>query len=116
MKVADVSFSHGSNRSISMIAGQSPNKAELTDPNIVHNKQRWRNQRFSTGQDHKIQMLDTIHVHFIRYPKIHDFYIQIIDDQTNKVIREVPPKQVLDRYAAMMERFGLISDKKGKVK
>jgi flagellar protein FlaG len=48
--------------------------------------------------------------------KLHDelkeYYVQIIDERTNEVIREIPPKKLLDMYAAMMEFVGLIVDKK----
>lgn len=48
--------------------------------------------------------------------KLHDelkeYYVQIVDERTNEVIREIPPKKLLDIYAAMMEFVGLIVDKK----
>jgi flagellar protein FlaG len=48
--------------------------------------------------------------------KLHDelkeYYVQIIDERTKEVIREIPPKKLLDMYAAMMEFVGLIVDKK----
>jgi flagellar protein FlaG len=48
--------------------------------------------------------------------KLHDelkeYYVQIINERTNEVIREIPPKKLLDIYAAMMEFVGLIVDKK----
>lgn len=41
-----------------------------------------------------------------------EYYIQLIDDRTKEVVREIPPKKLLDMYAAMMKFVGLIVDQK----
>lgn len=41
-----------------------------------------------------------------------DLMIKIIDDNTGKVIREIPPKKILDMIAKMCEMVGIIVDKK----
>ena len=41
-----------------------------------------------------------------------EYYIQLIDDRTKEVVREIPPKKLLDMYAAMMKFVGLIVDRK----
>jgi flagellar protein FlaG len=38
--------------------------------------------------------------------------IKVIDEETGKVIREVPPKKILDMVANMMEMAGLIVDER----
>jgi flagellar protein FlaG len=49
---------------------------------------------------------------FELHDELKEYYVQIIDERTNEVIREIPPKKLLDMYAAMMEFVGLIVDKK----
>lgn len=49
---------------------------------------------------------------FVLHDELQEYYVQIIDERTNEVIREIPPKKILDIYAAMMEFVGLIVDKK----
>jgi flagellar protein FlaG len=49
---------------------------------------------------------------FAYHEKLHDYYIQVIDNETNQVIREIPSKKILDHYAAIAERFGLAVDEK----
>jgi flagellar protein FlaG len=49
---------------------------------------------------------------FELHDELQEYYVQIIDERTNEVIREIPPKKLLDMYAAMMEFVGLIVDKK----
>jgi len=46
------------------------------------------------------------------HEKLGEYYVQIIDEETKEVIREVPPKKMLDLYAAMAERIGLIINEK----
>lgn len=41
-----------------------------------------------------------------------EYYVQLIDDRTKEVVREIPPKKLLDMYAAMMKFVGLIVDQK----
>jgi flagellar protein FlaG len=49
---------------------------------------------------------------FELHDELKEYYVQIIDERTNEIIREIPPKKLLDIYAAMMEFVGLIVDKK----
>lgn len=39
-------------------------------------------------------------------------YVEVIDQTTNKVIREIPERELLDIYAKMTEFLGLFIDKK----
>ncbi|OIJ22379.1 hypothetical protein BKP45_07015 [Anaerobacillus alkalidiazotrophicus] len=41
-----------------------------------------------------------------------EYYITIVDEDTKEVIKELPPKKLLDFYAAMVESIGLFIDKK----
>lgn len=48
--------------------------------------------------------------------KLHDkldrFYVEVVDKETKKVIREIPDKELLDMYAKMTEFLGLFIDRK----
>jgi len=41
-----------------------------------------------------------------------DIMIKVIDETTNEVIREIPPKKILDMVASMMEMAGLLVDER----
>jgi flagellar protein FlaG len=49
---------------------------------------------------------------FELHDELKEYYVQIIDERTKEVIREIPPKKLLDIYATMMQFVGLIVDKK----
>lgn len=49
------------------------------------------------------------HVEFERHDKFkNEFIIKIIDDETKEVIKELPPKKILDMVAKMCELAGIM--------
>ncbi|MDR7000981.1 flagellar protein FlaG [Neobacillus niacini] len=52
------------------------------------------------------------HLKFKFHDDLQKYYVAIVDDTTNEVIREIPPKKLLDMYAAMEKYLGLLVDKK----
>ena len=52
------------------------------------------------------------HLKFTFHDELKKYYVAIVDDTTDEVIREIPPKKLLDMYAAMTDYLGLLVDKK----
>lgn len=46
------------------------------------------------------------------HERTHGIMVKVIDEATGEVIREVPPKKILDMVANMMEMAGLIVDER----
>lgn len=46
------------------------------------------------------------------HEKTHEIMIKVVDDATGEVIREIPPKKILDMVANMMEMAGLLVDER----
>ncbi|MBS4178300.1 flagellar protein FlaG [Lederbergia citrea] len=46
------------------------------------------------------------------HDKLNEYYVTIIDEVTKEIVREIPPKKMLDMFAAMTEFLGLMVDKK----
>lgn len=46
------------------------------------------------------------------HEKLNEYYVTLVDDKTKEVVREIPPKKLLDFYAAMTEKIGLLVDRK----
>lgn len=46
------------------------------------------------------------------HEKLEEYYVTIVDEVTKEVVKEVPPKKLLDIYAAMAEFLGFIVDEK----
>lgn len=52
------------------------------------------------------------HLKFSLHEELQEYYVAIVDDSTNEVIKEIPSKKLLDMYAAMTEYVGLLVDRK----
>jgi flagellar protein FlaG len=52
------------------------------------------------------------HLHFVMHDKLNEYYVQVVDDRTNEVIKEIPSKKVMDMIANFYEKLGIIVDKK----
>ncbi|WP_234028538.1 flagellar protein FlaG [Lentibacillus sp. Marseille-P4043] len=49
---------------------------------------------------------------FEYHEKLDEYYVTIVNPKTDEVIKEIPPKKMLDMYAAMAEFMGLLVDEK----
>lgn len=63
------------------------------------------------GLNKLIQSSNT-HLSFVLHDRLNEFYVQVVDDQTQEVIREVPSKKMLDMVAEMKSMIGLLIDEK----
>jgi flagellar protein FlaG len=52
------------------------------------------------------------HLRFTLHEKLNEYFVQIVDDQTNEVVREVPSKKILDFVAKIHEMIGILIDEK----
>ncbi|MDA7025530.1 flagellar protein FlaG [Bacillus sp. CLL-7-23] len=59
----------------------------------------------------KLMEPSQVHLKFELHEKLGEYYVKVVDNQTEEVVREIPPKHWLDFYAAMAEFMGLIVDK-----
>ena len=46
------------------------------------------------------------------HERTHEIMVKVVDDETGEVIREVPPKKILDMFANLLEMAGLIVDER----
>lgn len=49
---------------------------------------------------------------FKLHEELERYYVEVIDQDTQKVVREIPSKELLDMYAKMTDFLGLFIDKK----
>ncbi|WP_164668086.1 flagellar protein FlaG [Virgibacillus doumboii] len=46
------------------------------------------------------------------HEKLEEYYVTVVNPMTDEVIKEIPPKKMLDMYAAMAEFMGILVDEK----
>lgn len=68
-------------------------------------------EKVVTGLNEFIRPLNT-HLKFVLHEQLNEYYVLVIDNENNEVVREIPPKKLLDLYAAMAEYLGLLVDRK----
>lgn len=55
---------------------------------------------------------ENTHAEYQMHEKFNQVMIKIIDNNTGKVIRELPPKKIIDMVAKLCEMVGVLVDKK----
>ncbi|SHK01041.1 flagellar protein FlaG [Tepidibacter formicigenes] len=53
------------------------------------------------------------HLKFSIHEKTKEIVVKIVDNETKKVIKEIPSEKILDMVADMCERAGIFVDKRG---
>lgn len=49
---------------------------------------------------------------FVYHEQLNEYYVTVVNPLTNETVREIPPKKMLDMYAAMAEFMGILIDTK----
>ncbi|MGE7695965.1 flagellar protein FlaG [Lysinibacillus sp. NPDC094177] len=49
---------------------------------------------------------------FVLHDGLDSYFIQLVDAQTEEVVKEIPPKKLLDAFYEMQKLLGMIVDKK----
>lgn len=49
---------------------------------------------------------------FVMHEGLERYFVQVVDSKTDEVIREVPPRKLLDAYYTMQKFLGMIVDEK----
>ncbi|MBM7649380.1 flagellar protein FlaG [Bacillus ectoiniformans] len=52
------------------------------------------------------------HLKFEFHDELEEYYVAVVDDVTQEIIKEIPSKKLLDIYAAMTDFIGIMVDKK----
>jgi flagellar protein FlaG len=55
---------------------------------------------------------DSTHLKYTLHEKLGEYFVQLIDNETNEVVREIPPKKILDFVAEMQAKIGLLIDER----
>jgi len=97
---------------------QWENENENTIENSLVKEHTYDNSRNLDNMDEVIESINAFlqpshtSLKFELHEKLNDYYVQVIDDNTKEVVREIPSKKVLDMYASMKEFMGLMIDEK----
>ncbi|KOA21046.1 flagellar protein FlaG [Clostridium homopropionicum DSM 5847] len=91
---------------------------ESASKDLDHGEERYKevnekNVKSAVDKLNKFLQGESTYVQYERHDKFrNDFVIKIIDKNTKEVIRELPPKKILDMVAEMCKLAGVIFDEK----
>lgn len=83
-------------------------REKLADNKVVH---KGEVQTVVSKMNEFIEPLRT-NLKFVLHDELNEYYVTIVNPHTNEVIKEIPPKKMLDMYAAMAELMGIFIDQK----
>jgi flagellar protein FlaG len=52
------------------------------------------------------------HLEYDYHERSGEYFVKVIDDKTDEVVREIPPEKILDIYSSLMEMVGLFLDER----
>ncbi|MBV4428332.1 flagellar protein FlaG [Clostridium tyrobutyricum] len=98
------------------VSGSTSSNNINIDQKSIQNKNE-KNTTLSSlkdAVDHANKISDEMQTHlkFEVYGKFNDIVVQVLDNDTNKVVREVPPKKLIDMVEKFCELSGFFMDKK----
>ena len=89
-------------KSVSKVTGAEKVERELSEKMVKEAVERAN--RAISGADRRFE--------YSFHDKTNEVIVKVIDSETNEVIREIPPKKILDLVASLMEMAGIIIDER----
>ncbi|RXJ02273.1 flagellar protein FlaG [Anaerobacillus alkaliphilus] len=94
------------------IKNEVPRQVELSHPKNFESKVSEIELNKKVESINKFLTSTNSSLKFTLHEELNEYYVSIIDEQTKEIIKEIPPKKLLDMFAAMKETIGLFIDKK----
>ncbi|MDY0408913.1 flagellar protein FlaG [Virgibacillus soli] len=68
----------------------------------------------STAVEKMNDFIEPLHtdLKFLLHEKLNEYYVAVVNPITDEIIKEIPPKKMLDMYAEMAQFMGILIDKK----
>lgn len=69
-------------------------------------------EKVVSGMNDFLKASPNTNLKFEFHDKLNEYYVTIVNEETKEIVKEIPPKKLLDMFAAMTEFLGLMVDKK----
>ncbi|NFD29467.1 flagellar protein FlaG [Clostridium botulinum] len=87
-------------------------KIKLNEKHIALDKESTREVKDSVDKLNKLLEGQDIRLEYEIYGKFRDLTIRLIDTKTKEVIKEIPPRKIIDMVAKLCEMAGVLVDEK----
>lgn len=107
------SISNEENVSKNLIVQKSVAEEEVFDNQNKNEKENFTKEDLDKAVKKLNKFLedDKTHAEYEKHKDLGTIMVRIVDDETEKVVIELPPKKVLDMIASMCKQVGLIDKK-----
>ncbi|KYG91194.1 flagellar biosynthesis protein FlaG [[Bacillus] sp. KCTC 13219] len=91
---------------------------QINVPSIEQTKQQSSDDEIKVKVQEAVDTMNKmLEVHnntakFIYHDGLNRYYVTVVDRDTEEVIKEIPPRKLLDAFYEMQKLFGMIVDKK----
>ncbi|WP_016838005.1 flagellar protein FlaG [Ureibacillus thermosphaericus] len=101
------------NASVDKINKHGSNESLVIDNNIIGNEESTK-EKIKQAVKSMNEFLEINHrsSRFVYHEGLERYYITVIDQDTEEVIKEIPPKKLLDAFYEMQKLVGMIVDEK----
>lgn len=95
-------------------AAESRSQGEGGNDGGIKPEKVYSKEEISSEIEHLNKWLESksSHLKFVLHEKLNKYYVQVVSDSTNEVIKEIPSKKIMDVVANFYEKLGLIVDEK----
>ncbi|BAQ14362.1 flagellar protein FlaG [Clostridium botulinum] len=87
-------------------------KIKLNEKHTTLDKESTREVKDSVDKLNKLLEGQDIRLEYEIYGKFRDLTIRLIDTKTKEVIKEIPPRKIIDMVAKLCEMAGVLIDEK----
>ncbi|AUN18596.1 flagellar protein FlaG [Clostridium botulinum] len=87
-------------------------KIKLSEKHTTLDKESTREVKDSVDKLNKLLEGQDIRLEYEIYGKFRDLTIRLIDTKTKEVIKEIPPRKIIDMVAKLCEMAGVLIDEK----
>lgn len=88
-------------------------KSKLSEHNLSQNTEKTKKalSKVTTGLNEMVKVFNR-KIDFVVHDDTNRTMVKVIDTENGRVLREIPPEEILDLVAKMQEAFGIIFDVK----
>jgi flagellar protein FlaG len=114
MRVESVSVVPQSLQNSDTSTNTPENKSVLQETQNTKQKQEPTGYQIKSAVEHLNNFIEPLktNLKFELHEELNEYYVTVVDPNTNEVVKEIPSKKILDMYAAMGEYMGFLIDKK----
>src|SRR5690625_5039950 len=105
---------HNIKNSAESIQGNNQLRVKHSEPVTLHNESAVNAKDVESAVTILNGFIDPsrTNLKFVYHEQLNEYYVTVVNPLTNETVKEIPPKKMLDMYAAMAEYMGILVDEK----